>query len=216
MSDQVREVPQFDVKADGRTVEALIVPWDKPADILEVIGGRAIAYREQFSRGAFRGAETVPHRVTLTWGHSEDFGNALGRGQAFHDTAEGEVGVFTLAADTAGKARELIADNGLSVSFRSVAPAYGSEREGALVTRRNVVLRHVASVASPAYADARILAMREHDEVAAAAAAEASESTRVMVETLTLLRELGQELRPEQVAFLADHEAAVLGSGTNR
>jgi HK97 family phage prohead protease len=197
----VREVAEYDIRADN-TIEALMVPWHRPVDIIELIGGQVVEYREQFAPGSFERAEEAPNRVTLAWGHSDDFGNAIGKGVAFHNQAEGEIGVFRLNSGEAAKAREMIADMGLSVSFRSIAPVHGTERSGSVVTRRAVILRHLAVVANPAYPDARILAMRESDEVARVAAEAAAESQRALVEALQLLRSTGATLPAEQVAWL--------------
>jgi HK97 family phage prohead protease len=199
----VREVAGYDIRPDN-TIEALMVPWHRPVDITEFIGGQVVEYREQFAPGAFERAEqpNVAHRVTLAWGHSDDFGNAIGRGVSFHNQADGEVGVFRLNAAEAAKAREMIADMGLSVSFQSIAPVHGSERAGTLVTRKAVHLRHLAVVANPAYPDARILAIRESDEVARAAAEAAQESQLALAEALQMLRSTGAKLPAEQVAWL--------------
>jgi HK97 family phage prohead protease len=206
LSDEpcLRAVTDYELRADN-TVEALIVPWMTPAPILELVNGAPVAYQEQFARGAFARAEAVPHRVTLAWGHSDDFGNALGRALSFHNQEQGEVGVFRLNSQEASKAREMISDMGLSVSFRSLVPQHGTESEGALVTREQAHLRHVAVVASPAYADTRILAMREQNDVEQAARAARAEADRALASALRLLVAAGRPLSAEQLAWLAGH-----------
>lgn len=199
--DYVRELQEYEVRADN-TVEALIMPWNTPTDITEAVAGRLISYREQFARGAFERAEKAPHRTTLNWGHSDDFHNAIGKGRVFHNTDAGEIGVFKLNDSDASRARELIADMGLSISFRSLAPQYGTEQHGSIVTRRAVLLNHVAVVRSPAYPDPRILAMREADEAKRAAERALEASNAALRAALVALADQGRELTEEQRVWI--------------
>lgn len=200
----IREVTEFDVTGDQ--VEALIVPWMKPTRVVDFIGDRMVAYDEQFAPGAFDRAEQVPHRVTFVWTHSDDFGNVLGRARSFARSAEGEVGVFRLAGDV-DKTRDLIGDMGLSVSFRSMLPAPGAEeRPGALVTRSGVHLKHVAVVAEPAYADARILAIREQAEEQARALAARELNDSALESALQLLVANGRKLSDSDAAWLQSRQ----------
>lgn len=199
----IREVTEFEVTGDQ--VEALIVPWMRPTRVVDFIGDRMVAYDEQFAPGAFARAEDVPHRVTFVWTHSDDFGNVLGRAKSFARSAEGEVGVFRLAGDV-DKTKDLIGDMGLSVSFRSMLPAPGAERPGALVTRQGVHLKHVAVVAEPAYADARILAIREAAEEQALALANRELNDSALESALRLLVANGRELSASDQAWLLSRQ----------
>jgi len=208
---QIRELREYEVTANN-TVEALIMPWDTPTEITEWVAGRPLTYPEQFARGAFTGAENGPHRVTLNWGHSNAFHDAIGKGTAFHDTPSGEIAVFKLNDSDAPRARELIRDMGLSVSFRSISPAFATPaRSGQLVTRSKVHLLHVAVVATPAYPDPKILAMREADAARQAAERAAAVSDEALSAALNILLGQGRELTPEQRHWIDARQGVASG-----
>jgi len=200
------------VAADDVTVQinglvrALLVPWNTPAEITEWRAGEVLEYREQFARGAFERAEQVPHRVQLVWTHDDQFGNLLGRGVEFINDPAGQVGLFRLLPAVADKARQALEGSGISVSFRSIRPQYGSERRGELVTRTEAHLVHVAAVDSPAYLDARILAVREADQQAQEQAERQRQSDELLRSTLLRLQALGRALPAEQLQWLEQHQ----------
>src|SRR3954469_10513832 len=200
---QLREVADFEVSADGRTVETLLVPWMRPTDVDEFIRGQVVTYREQFAPGSFARAEASPSRVTLAWGHSNDFPNALGKGRKFVAADEGEIGIFQLVDETADRARELMADMGVSVSFRSLAPAHGLERAGELVTRKAVHLQHLAIVPNPAYPDARVVAVREQNEAERGRREAQRASDDAMAQALALAQQW-RELSPAEMSWLRE------------
>jgi HK97 family phage prohead protease len=193
-----------DYEVTGDTVEALIMPWDRPADVLDIIGDRLVEYQETFARGAFQRAEDVPTRVLFCWGHDESWGNTIGRGRSFQQSEEGEIGVFRLAGDI-DKARAMLEGMGLSVSFRSIRPAPGVERDGVLTVRQAVHLRHVAVVPNPAYPETRVLAMRERRDAELAAAEERRTSDRAIAAALQTLVDTGASLPADQLAWLDEH-----------
>lgn len=213
-----REVAGYEMKGDGRTVEVLIVPWDKPTEVTDIVNvaGREVGctYLEQFARGSLSRMAAAPHRVTLTYGHSDGFGDVLGQGLRYDDSAEGAVGTFKLYDATAERAREAIADMGMSLRFLRVKPRAGIERPGQLVTRESVIPRHVAAVRAPAYEDARVLAIRESDEQAAIEAeiaADREQSDAILQAQLEdRLTRLG-ELPPEMQSWLNDRRALLAG-----
>jgi HK97 family phage prohead protease len=210
--DHTRAVSEYSVS--GNLVEALIVPWDTPAPISELAlddeGGLVIVdYREQFARGSFRTtAEKVPHRVSLVWSHEETWANIIGRGIEFIDSAEGEIGKFRLVGDTA-KARDMLGGQGMSVSFQSLDPIPGTEKAGELVVRRRAHLRHVAATPTPAYDDARVLAIREADAARAAAAAERAANDALLATAMQLRLDCGLELSADHAAWLTSYRASL-------
>lgn len=206
------DVTQLEVKRDG-IVEGLIVPWMRPTDVVEYNHAldAVVEYREQFARGSFARAEKAPDRVTLTFTHSEDLPNLMGYGREYLDSEEGAVFRWKLYESTRELATEILSTShtGLSVTFRTIRPKYGSERDGALVTRQAVHLSSVAATNNPAYADARVLALRERQEQLREQQEREREQARAQVETLLFLQARGRELSPTQLAYLEQHRAAV-------
>lgn len=202
-----RAVPGDDIRfgRDG-LIRVLMVPWMTPANITEVRRGRLLEYREQFARGAFDRAEKAPHRVQLVWTHDSGFGNLLGRGVGFENDPAGAVGYFRPLPSIEDKVRDAADGAGVSVSFRPIRPQLGSERPGDLVTRAEVHLVHLAVVDNPAYEDARVLAIREADELAREEAQRRAESDAVLVQTLSMLKKSGHALSPEQERWLSEHQ----------
>lgn len=203
-------VPDVEVskRSDGkRVVTGLIAPYNTPADIMEVRSGRVISYQEQFAPGAFHRAAAAPYRVQLQLEHDDRLERLVGYGLSFKDSDEGCVGEFALYPTTAERAVELMdsSHRGLSVTFMTLRPSYGSERDGELVTREQVHLRAVAAVSDPAYADAGVLALRAQADAAIAAQREADRQVAEMVETLTFLRDSGSTLTEAQQRWLSEH-----------
>ena len=153
---------------DERTVEGLVVPYDRVAEIVEMRPDGPISYRERFIRGAFERATRQGNagRVALVYSHDEILPNRLGYGLEFREADDGLYGTFRLDESTAAKARDVLTTShtGLSVSFLSLLPAAFTEKAGALVTRAAAHLQHVAAVATPAYAGAGVTSIREGDD----------------------------------------------------
>ena len=152
---------------DGLTVVGIVVPYNTEAPITEHRNGQAIAYRELFVPGAFERAIRVPTRVSLTYDHDRSLANRMGHGVSFADSAAGLVGEFRLDASSAAKARDVLTSShaSFSIGFMSVNPAALTERQGALVRRKSVVLDHVAAVAQPAYVGAGVASIRTGEDL---------------------------------------------------
>ena len=187
-------------------VRALMVPWMTPAAITEYRSGRVLEYQEQFARGAFQRAERFPNRVRLVWTHDDTFANVLGVGVEVVNDPAGAVGIFRPYQSIAEKVRDALDGSGVSVSFQAKDGTYGTERNGQLVTRRDVHLIHLAAVDQPAYPDARVLAIREQQQEAAEALQRQAESDRMLAQTLAMLKASGHAITPEQEAWLAEHQ----------
>jgi phage head maturation protease len=213
LEECVRTIPSADYDIDRvrGVVEALIVPWNRPTDITEVIrtasGPEVVDYREQFAPGALARAQAAPRRVGLTFTHSHAMPDRMGYGTELRDSAEGAVMVWQLYRDTLDRSIELLTTthDGMSLTFRAVVPAHGTERPGELVTRESVHLISVAATDDPAYVDTRVLAIRERQAQLDAEAEALKVRAAQHVEGLLLLRKYGRELTPAECAYLAEY-----------
>lgn len=213
---QVRSVPaaQYDIDRVRGVVEAVIMPYETPAEIVEVLPGpggkpQIVEYREQFVPSAFERARAVPKRVGLTFTHSDAMPDRMGYGLELRDdtSLNSAVMVWQLYRDTLDRSIELLTSthDGMSVTFRSIRPVRGTERPGALVTREAVHLSTVAATDDPAYVDTRVLAIRERQAILEAEQQRTSERAAQYVDGLLLLRSLGRALTPAQNDYLAEH-----------
>ena len=213
---QVRSIPSahYDIDRVRGVVEALIVPYNTPAEIVEVLPGpdgkpRVVEYREQFAPTSLERAKAAPRRVGLTFTHDESMPNRMGYGVELRDssTENGAVMTWQLYPDTLDRAVALLTSthDGMSVSFRSLRPVRGTERPGSLVTREAVHLTTVAATDDPAYVDTRVLAIRERQAILEAEQQRTTERANQYVDGLLLLRSCGRALSPAQDAYLAEH-----------
>ena len=209
--DQVRsfDAMQMDVKPDG-LVEALVVPWDTPAEVVEphLVTGAPITYQEQFLRGSLDRAMRAPGRIGLAFTHSDAFADRLGYGVELRDSQAGAVATFQLYRSVMDKALEMLGSShsGMSMTFRSIRPAMTTpDRSGQLISRSQVHLRYVAATDCPVYADAQVLALRDQAQELAQLAEVQEEKQRKMAQALALLQEHGRDLTPRQVEFLDQH-----------
>jgi len=143
--------------------EGLAVPFNTPADIIEIRGAEPIRYREQFAPGAFARALRAPSRVVLTYGHSETFGDRLGHVVALVE--DPAVGLRMRAKLDPSRAEQAIdaltsSHGALSVAFASIVPRAGLEQPGTLVTRKAVHLAHIGCVVQGAYDAATLTSVR--------------------------------------------------------
>jgi HK97 family phage prohead protease len=202
---------EYEIDRGRGIVEALIVPWMRPAPITQVVhrsaGPAIVDYREQFAPGSLDRAKAAPRRVGLAFTHSESMPDRMGYGLELRDSSEGAIMAFQLYRDTLDRSVELLttSHDGMSVSFRAVTPRYGSERDGELVTRTAVHLVYVAATDDPAYTDTRVLAIRERQQQLELEQAETATRAAQYVDALLLLRTAGRELTPAQTAYLAEH-----------
>lgn len=160
----VRALPSIDVDAEHGTADALLVPYDRPTPIVEMQPGRGrVRYTEVFRKGAFeRAMRAGAGRIPFVYNHSESFGDRMGVLTRFWETDEGLHGSLRFDASKLGAVEDAVTSShsGISIAFVSVVPRAFTERENSTVERRSVILEHVAAVNTPAYADARVLAVR--------------------------------------------------------
>lgn len=213
---QVRSISsaKYEIDRVKGLVEALVMPYEQPADIAEVLIGadgkpRVVEYREQFVPSAFERARSAPRRVGLTFTHSDAMPDRMGYGVELRDDSSlnGAVMTWQLYRDTLDRSVELLTTthDGMSVTFRSLRPVRGTERPGALVTREAVHLTTVAATDDPAYTDTRVLAIRERQALLAEEQQRTEASAAQYVDGLLALRSYGRALTPAQDAYLAEH-----------
>jgi HK97 family phage prohead protease len=144
-------VGDLEVRADGRTLVGTLVPYDT----LTRIG----SYHESFRRGVF--ADVVPERVPLLATHAHDE-LPIGRAVELTDTDTGLQAALRVSETRAGDdVLALVRDGaatGLSVGFVPIDDVWDARRTK--VERARATLVEVSVVAFPAYADARITAVR--------------------------------------------------------
>jgi phage head maturation protease len=193
--------------AEGR-VEGLVVPYGVEADIVEPRDDGFVRYREQFAPGSMARAAAAPNRVMLQFTHSEQLDHQIGYGLSFRDSDAGCVGLFQLYRQGRDKVMEMLqtSHRGLSLTFVSLRPFGGLERDGELVTREQVHVRAVAAVNDPAYSDAGVVAVRQQAELAAAVQAEAERKRSELAELLQFLVDSGRPLSEAQRAWAQDND----------
>lgn len=153
-------------RVDGLTVEALLIPYRREIEAVDLTPQGVVRYREIFAEGSNARAVKAPNRVALTFLHDEQLQARLGFGQEFMEDREGLRGRFRLYSSQAPLARDLLTTShrSISVGFVSIVPKAGTEHAGQVVTRESVILRHAAAVEQGQYAEARTLAVRQHQE----------------------------------------------------
>lgn len=205
--------PDLEVRAsgDGRTIAGIVVPFETPARVSD--GGPA--YDEMFRMGAF--AKTIAERgdrVKLLSQHMAGR-NPLGRATMLREDVAGLYGEFKVSKTRDGDdALELVRDGALdsfSVGFAPVKHV----KEGKTVVRTEVALREASLVTFPAYADARISAVRALDILESLTEAERQELITALATDLrstTLPEPVEQAL--QNGAATPDEPASATQTGT--
>ncbi len=146
-----------EVDGDGRTIHALVVPYNRIATVNDGMG----PYKEMFVHGAFKRAVDVPNRVWLNFEHQPGLANVVGNGVEFEERKDGLYGQLEVDEGADGdKALRFVNRRvltGMSLEFKPMShdkPVHG------VVTRRNVHLNAVALCRVGAYEDAKVLAVR--------------------------------------------------------
>lgn len=155
-------VGDFDAEGDGRTVLGRIVPYGETISFVDPYDDGKIK-RERWVPGAFA-KQTSPgawSRVLLSFQHEDGFANTIGYGREVQDRPDGAYATFRLYEADAGKAREMMQQShrGLSVEFESRGRDE-TDTDGTVI-RRNVRIRRVGITNDPAFAGAKVLAVRE-------------------------------------------------------
>jgi HK97 family phage prohead protease len=146
---------------DGRTVDVRVVPYGVSAEVSD--DGRTF-YREEWAAGAFDDQLVAGHRlkVLLNFEHQRGISNIVGKGVELRSMPDGLHGTFRMSDTQDGdKALELVNDGILdSVSLEAYAKKSVRTAEG-VVRRVKAHLYNVALCRTPAFADAKVLAVRD-------------------------------------------------------
>lgn len=150
---------------DGRTVDVRVVPYNVAAEVSD--DGRNF-YREEWADSAFNDQLVAGHRlkVLLNFEHQKGIANIVGKGLELRSMPDGLHGTFRMSETQDGdKALELVRDGILdSVSLEAYAKKSIRTAEGVL-RRVKAHLHNVALCRTPAFADAKVLAIRDDDIV---------------------------------------------------
>jgi HK97 family phage prohead protease len=164
----VRTFPVEVAEGDGRTLDTRIVPYNVPATVIDPPD--PVPYEEVFLPGAFARQVANPDRVKvwLNFEHEQGLRGIVGHGIALRDQPDGLYGAFRMHENTDGdKALGFVNEgivSGLSIEFAALR----SRKTGdGLVQRLRAHISRVSLCRFPAYADARVLSVREEIEAAA-------------------------------------------------
>ena len=145
--------------ADGRTIEALVVPYNLPTVLSDNGGPR---YEEMWRYGAFeeqiRAADGA--KVFVNVEHEQGIRGVVGHGIQLREEQSGLHGVFELHESEDGRKALHLVRAGLLTGLSLEAIAQRSIRRGEVVERVKARLDAVALTRRPAYKDARVLAVR--------------------------------------------------------
>lgn len=172
MSEQLRALIEFreaavvGINFAQRIVETVAVPYEEEA----VIEYRGELWRESFDRGSFDGIETRAGRIRANRGHDKN--RTVGRAiNLFPSRDEGLVGEIRIAPTPLGDETLALADE----DMLSLSAGFGVRGSDQVLDRsdpsnlpkrriKRAFLDHLAFVESPAYAGARVLAVRDDEE----------------------------------------------------
>lgn len=145
------------VDADVHELEGICVPYDRPTL-------KAGPRPEVFRRGAFATIAEAVGKVRLTDENHAEGRRPVGIAEAFEERAGGLWGRFRFYRTAEGRnAYDNVSEGtygGLSVGFRAVI----EDVVDGIRNIREARLHHVSLVDEPAYADARIVAVRSADD----------------------------------------------------
>ena len=157
---RINDGADLEIRGDGRSIYGLAVPYNVSTRISSRLEGQ---FDETFRPGAF--ARTIRERsakVRLHVLHDQTTRLPIGRATELREDPAGLVGEFRVSKTAAGdEVLELVRDgalDGLSIGFRPIRDRWSKGRQS--VERLEVALSEVSVVASPAYADARIVGVR--------------------------------------------------------
>jgi HK97 family phage prohead protease len=159
--------------AEGPQVVGRIVPFGVTQDVVDVIDGALVEYRERFLPGCTThvrqqaARQGGPRWVKFKLGHTNTFDELIGYGQSIEERDDGVWATLGLYVDPGrlDKVRDMLrtSHTGLSVEFTDRVDPEVDLAAGPLVSRRAVNLHGVAATPLPQYADARIASVRSAD-----------------------------------------------------
>lgn len=152
--------------SDGRTVTGIAVPYGVEAEIFT----RSGSFRELFRKGSFRKTlmeqRSAKSKIRLFAQHdTRKF--PLGVAEVLREDDAGLYGEFRISRTQAGdEVLELLRDGALdsfSIGFIPVPERDRWTKDRSMVERTEVKLREVSVVSFPAYAGAKVEAIRDFD-----------------------------------------------------
>jgi HK97 family phage prohead protease len=162
-------------RTDHHTLQGRVVPWGTPTRVVELgEDGQPDRYNESFERGAFEMQTKtdnigIVRKIALRDEHSEGLGK-IGWALELDDRDDGLWGTFRVRDAAVADVAQMYEDgiDGLSVGFHPLRAGTrieerGTDEEHRIRTR--AYIDHVALVATPCYSDARVLALRDVDEL---------------------------------------------------
>lgn len=163
----VREV-SFAVEGDGRTIEARIVPYNTPTQVVDLpeYGGTGVPYLERWLPGAFERQANAANRVDvwLNFEHEDGFRGIIGHGKALREAPDALYGTFRVEPGPDGdKALHMVKEGVLTgLSIEAIPTSTRRTMEG-IVDRVKARLDKVSLCRGglAAYKGAEVLAVRE-------------------------------------------------------
>jgi HK97 family phage prohead protease len=158
-----REV-SFEVGGDGRTIEALIVPYNTVARVSDPPSFEM--YDERWLPGAFEKQTKAADRIKvwLNFEHEEGLRGIVGHGVELREESDGLYGTFRVHNNADGdKALELIGENIVTGMSLEAVPLRTRVNNG-VVERVKATLRKASLTWRPAYQTAQVVAVREESE----------------------------------------------------
>jgi HK97 family phage prohead protease len=163
----VREVT-FAVEGDGRTIEARIVPYNTPTQVVDrpEHGGTGVPYLERWRPGAFAKQAKAPHRVEvyLNFEHEPGIRGIVGHGVALREEPDALYGTFRVHPGPDGdKALHMVNEGILTGLSVEAIPTRTERTSEGIVDRVRAFLDKVSLCRAglAAYQAAEVLAVRE-------------------------------------------------------
>ena len=148
-------------RTDGRTVECLVVPWDRPAQVADAPDYQP--YQEVWREGAFDAqlSNSGRPKVLVNVEHEAGIRGVVGHALTLRNEPDGlHASLRILESEDGRKTLELVREGVLDgLSLEAIAVT-SRTLAGGLVERVAAKLRAVALCRSPAFSDARVLAVR--------------------------------------------------------
>lgn len=172
MSDEPREMllREFPVEVseggDGRTLEARIVPYNTPTQVVDRVenGGTGVPYMESWAPGAFDRQSSAINRVKvwLNFEHERGLRGIVGHGVELDSRDDALYGTFRVHDNSDGnKALQMVRDGLLTGISLEALPLRTRRTAEGIVERVRAHLEKVSLCRVGAYSDAAVLALRE-------------------------------------------------------
>lgn len=156
---EIRRSTLTEVNTKLRLIDLIAVPWEQEAEVV----WHGEAWRESFMRGAFKGISAHAGRIRVNREHV--VGNTVGKVVHFEEEhPDGLLARVKVVESERGDETLALAEDDMispSVGFRVKSHADMELNKRTMTRRiRKAFLDHLAMVESPAYAGAKVLAVR--------------------------------------------------------